>query len=86
MFQRIRPWGTWTKSTVQISDIHKIKPRFARIENFVTTKGSKSLFGFGQKFFVGEKQAEKQVRLPGVWRKLEDYISSEKPDIAKRKK
>jgi hypothetical protein len=74
IFQRIRPWGTWAKSTVSIGDLHTVKSRFAHLENFATTKGSKSVFGFGQKFFVGSKEVEKQVRAPGIWRKVEHYI------------
>jgi hypothetical protein len=83
IFQRVKPWGTWTKSKVQLGDLHRVKSRFARLENFATTKGSKTPFGFGQKFYVGNK-VEKLVRAPGIWQKVEDYIA--KRDVIPVKK
>ena len=77
--QRIRPWGTWTSSTVRLGDLRSVRHRWTIPKNLETVEGSEKWFGFGQKFYVGNAAlGEKKVRAPGIWSRLEKDIKAEK--------
>jgi hypothetical protein len=78
VLQRIKPWGMPNRSTLRLNQLHSIKPRFVSIANYATSESRRKLFGFSQRFFIGDAAAgQKKVRVKDVWSKIEKDIRAQ---------
>jgi hypothetical protein len=74
----VRPWGTSKTWQRAVGDLEHVKPRIARLENYVTKRGKNGVFGIGERFFVGDlKNGEKNARVTGVWKEVTKFIERE---------
>jgi hypothetical protein len=73
----VRPWGSAKVWELTVGDLEKVKPRLGRIENYVTKYGKQAFVGLGQRFYVGDvEKAEKNARVPGIWKQISKVIES----------